>query len=252
VRHVARKRDGGTVKTRGRPFGSVNRNKNRIGDLQVINISREESERVVTTLDRQLRDEAGRIKLLPARAWLMLDPTELRVWCHHHAAYGIPTLELVAWLQKRIAGRKALEIGSGCNDLGYHLGIRQTDLGQQGDAAWQNHFSSIPQPPTRPRADVERISAAEAVAKYQPDVVIGSWITQLLKEGDDYGLPLGVDERPLINAVDTYIHIGHWRVHAKKRVLRLPHAELRPPGLLSRFVDDQGGNYIAIWEKGGK
>jgi hypothetical protein len=37
------------------------------------------------------------------------------------------TVELVAWLHDRIAGRKAIEIGAGMGDLGYHLGIPQTD-----------------------------------------------------------------------------------------------------------------------------
>jgi hypothetical protein len=205
----------------------------------------------VTRLDRLLLGEDGRIKLMPARHWKQYNADDLRIWCWSHAIYAIPTLELVDWLKASIGGRSAIEIGSGNNDLGYYLGIKQTDSCCQTLSEVKAYYAMLEQPATNPRPDVEQIEALGAVAKHKPQVVIGSWITQLWhpSDGDGTGSVLGVDEEALLKSgIETYIHVGHRRIHSHKRVLQQKHNEYNFPWHLGR-TKDQAGNYICVWEQ---
>jgi len=64
-----------------------------------------------------LLDENSLLKLLSAEAYDAISPSALCLWCNRYARYGLPTIELVEWLQKRIAGRNAIEIGSGTGKI---------------------------------------------------------------------------------------------------------------------------------------
>ena len=220
--------------------------------MQTMSVDKREGERLAKALDYRVRNKDGRIKLLPAAEWLALDHTALRVWCHFRAVYAIPTLELVDWLKQTIGDRHALEIGAGNNDLGFYLGIKQTDSYMQTDPVHGKFYQMTGQTPTRPGVDVEKLNAAQAIAAYRPQVVVGSWITQLWMPGEAQGSEAGVDEEALINQVDTYIHIGHDAIHGEKRVLSRPHWDFRPNWLVSRMVYQQEGNFIATWERTGR
>lgn len=204
-------------------------------------------------LDRHLLDDDGRIKLLPAQTWRDV-PHELLIrWCYDKGVYGIPTLELVEWLRRKIRDRSAIEIGAGIGDLGFHLGIPQTDSFVQSDGKWDKFYSMIGQSPTKPRADVVRMCAREAVAHYKPDVVIGSWITRRFVPGVDIpqvtlAFPDGVDEEALYDSVDSYIVIGNEAIHGCKTLLERPHQVLHPTWLVSRSAQPTR-NCIYLWQK---
>lgn len=172
-------------------------------------------------LDKHLIDPlTGRIKLLPASLYEEIPWSHLRVWCHKTARYNIPTKELVEFLGHEIRGRTAIEICSGNGDLGFHLGIRETDAHHQQDHPLAKLLlTAYKQPATKPKG--EKIEALKAVKKYGPQVVVAAWATQF---GHTPGVSssLGVKELKLIPMVESYIHVGNETIHGAKLALRLP------------------------------
>lgn len=204
-------------------------------------------------LDPLLLDEEHRLRaLLPAAEFLKIEPLHLKLWCHRHARYGLPTAELVDWLHHRIAGRSAIEIGAGNGDLGYLAGIHSTDsFVQQGEAL--PFYLASGQAPTAPGKDVEQLDALDAIATHRPQVVVAAWFTRKFEIGKDQegvaqASVYGAREEKIFERVQTYIHIGHITQHSRKTLLRKRHEEVRFPGLLSRHFEHDG-NVIYIWDK---
>lgn len=191
----------------------------------------------------------GRMRLRSAAELRALGPM-LDSWCVVRARYALVTTELVAWLRDKIAGRSALEIGAGQGDLGFRLGIRQTDLGAQSQAFVASGMAALGQAPTAPPGDIERLEAEEAVRKYSPDVVVAAWITQKFHDVDPDADAVirgyGVEEARILGVVDAYIHVGNDGPHAGKRILGFRHHTYRPAWLVSRAVD-QSKNVIRVW-----
>lgn len=200
-----------------------------------------------------LLDARGRMGALwCALEFACINPADLKLWCHKRARYVLPTLELVTFIRGVINGRDALEIGSGNGDLGYMLGIRETDsyIQQKRSDLW----ARMGQVPTNPPAEVVMCDAMRAVYAYRPQVVVGSWITRKFETGIDVeGVDLqasafGVREEELLERVETYIHVGNEAIHGKKTLLRKPHETVRVPGHLSRHAD-QNLNVVYIWNR---
>ena len=191
-----------------------------------------------------LLDADGRLKLLPAAAYDGLSRDALRVWCHNYARYGLPTVELVAWLRERLVGRTAIEIGSGSGDLAYHLGIPATDNRMQEWPEIKFHYTMTGQPVIQYPDFVEKIDAVDAVAKYQPDVVIASWVTQWIDPNlpppETGGNAWGVKEDEILATGCEYILIGNQKVHGDKKIMAEPHEEFAFSFLRSR------ANYPAL------
>ncbi len=205
-------------------------------------------------LDSLFLDGKGRLKLLPAGDYLPIDPVELKLWCHRRAIYGLPTVELVDWLRSQIGGRSALEIGAGNARLGVHLGITTTDSYIQERPEVALYYKALNQVTTHPDPSVVRsLSADQAVAHYRPQVLIASWFTRLFEDGKDtQGIAqasiYGAREESLLDAVETYIHIGNEAQHSQKTLLSRPHQKLKFPWLLSRALDPST-NVIYVWNK---
>ena len=203
-------------------------------------------ERLLATLP-EMTHANGALLLRPAAFYDQLDRDALRLWCHVNARYGLPTLETVGWLQMKIAGREAIEIGSGHGDLAWHLGVRATDSKVQlmlGAA-----YALLGQPTIDYPKWVEHIPAAEAIAKYQPEVVVGSWVSQRVYETDPIDTPgfaYGVEEREIVQSGVTYIVVGNEAIHGKKRILEYPHSVYELPFLRSRASQPQLDR-IWIW-----
>jgi hypothetical protein len=203
----------------------------------------------VKYLDDLLLDKAtGRIRLLPASVYKNIDPVHLPVWGVLKARYSFPTVELVDWLRETIRSRRALEIGSGNGDLAYHLGIRPTDNYCQQFPDVELYFRLIGQVPTRPTGDVEKIDALSAIKKYNPEVVVGSYITEQWKGGTS-GNMYGPKESDILNFAD-YIHIGNESTHANKTLITLPHQSFHFDWLFTKSFD-ASKNVIWIWNKRG-
>jgi len=171
---------------------------------------------------------------------------DIALWCYRNGVYCLPTTELIDWLKERIEGKVAVEIGSGNGAIGRALGIRMTDKKTMAIPEIASYYKALGQPVTKYPEDVETIDAIGAIKKYRPDVVIGAWITQLWKKGEDQGSVYGVDDELLIRSVKEYIHIGNSTIHGKKRAYKIPHVNHSLPFLYSRSMAADK-NHITIW-----
>jgi hypothetical protein len=149
----------------------------------------------------------------------------------------LPTVELCQWLKEKIAGRPAIEIGAGHGAVGKYLGIPCTDSKLQDDAIIRMTYQMMGQPVVKYPKHVIKMEALEAIDHYKPEVVIATWVTQLHKDDSDIGNSnmYGIDEDNIVGKV-KYIHIGHRKVHGKKRILELDHEEFVFPWLYSRSL----------------
>jgi hypothetical protein len=207
----------------------------------------------VKYLDSQLLDSnTGRIKLLPASVYKGIDPIHLMAWGTWQARYSFPTIELIEWVKAKIGDRKAIEVGAGNGDLGYYLGIPQTDSYCQLIPWVQLYYRMNGQVPTNPLPDVQKLDAIEAIDKYKPQVVVGSFITQ--KAYDDSpndgksGNCYGPEEENILSRADCYIHIGNDSPHGNKRIKKHPHEVLRFDWLVTKCMDP-AKNAIYVWGK---
>jgi len=196
--------------------------------------------------------EDGILHLHPAAFYDKIDRNSLKVWCHHNGRYGLPTVELIAYLRQGIGRRRAIEIGAGHGDLAYHLGIPATDNWCQTFPEVKMYYELTGQPVIKYPDRVEKLDAKAAITKYQPEVVIGSWVTQWCDPNDPSqigkGNMYGIDEEGIVAAGISYIVIGNIAVHGDKRILKLPHEELSFPFLKSR-ASKPGLNRIWIWSR---
>lgn len=202
-------------------------------------------------LDAALLDSRGRMRLLPASEFARAPHDHLLLWALKRSRYGLPTAELVTWLRTVIGDRRALEVGAGMGDLGFHLGIPMTDSAMQTEPGMAAYYRALGQEPIAPPDDVLRFEALEAVKHFLPRVVIASWLTQLFQPGDEREPKIGssvygADEIAIIDRAETYIHIGNLGPHKDKRVFRLPHRVYRLPFLFSRGFDREQ-NRVWIW-----
>ena len=182
----------------------------------------------------------GQIKLLPASVYDSFSRQGLHLWCHHHARYGLPTTELVAWLHEKIAGRRAIEIGSGAGDLAFHLGIPATDNRMQEWPEVAVWYRLMGQPVIRYADFVQGLDALSAIATHQPEVVVASWVTEWIDPNKPVtrrgGNIHGVKEDEIVASGRTYILIGNIKVHGAKKIMAQPHQEHALPFLRSRTI----------------
>jgi len=217
--------------------------------MYLASITKAEIADVLIRLDSALLDPAtNRIKLLPVSVYSGIDRTELRIWCHYRARYLIPTIELINWLSDRIDGRRAIEIGAGNGDLGYHLGILAIDNGCQQYANVKLSYLLSGQVPTNPPADMKRIDAIQAIHDYRPEVAIGAWITDKFVDGSTEGNIYSPNGYQIIQNVE-YIRIGTEKIHGRSKILEFPHETVKPLGLISRTITNPPDDVIHIWKK---
>jgi hypothetical protein len=201
----------------------------------------------VRFLDEQLLLPDGAPRVLPARMFAEIPWVQLRIWLHKQALYGVVTKELVKYLMTLIGDRTAIEIGSGTGVLGKALGIPITDsrVQERPDVAFLYKLQG--QPTIRYGASVEKLEALEAVEKYRPQVVVGSWLTQF-SDGSRMGSMYGVDEEALLEQVELYIMFGSIRNHGAKAICGRPHQVIQEPWMWSRAEDSA----LFVWEGGMK
>lgn len=204
----------------------------------------------VRDISAQLLDSRGRIAVTSASLLGKTTAQERMLFGVRHGLYSFPTDELCDFLRSRIDGRSAIEIGAGHGALAKTLSIPATDNRQQEEEGLKAYYRQLGQQ-TVPYGDhVEKLDAASAVAKYQPNVVIACWVTHRFDANrpEIGGSVTGVDEEALVAACDEYIFIGNERVHASKPILKLRHEKLTPPWLYSRAVNGSP-DFIALWRR---
>lgn len=189
----------------------------------------------------------GKLMLRSYTYYEKISRPNLQYFCHKHARYGIPTVELINYIQSLIDGRSAIEIGAGNGDLGYHLRIPMTDSKIQDEPEVREYYKSVDQPTIDYPKDVEKLEALEAIQKYKPQVVVGSWLTTFSPCVVDYNSsPYGIEEDQILNLVETYILIANLNVHGDKPILKEPHEEVVAPWIMSRSMNSEN-NRLFIW-----
>lgn len=181
--------------------------------------------------------------------------------------YTFPTLELCEWLESQIDDNpeyephSAIEICAGTGWIGRQLRIPITDIKNMENPEVQKIMFDSMSIPTIYANDVETLEASEAVNKYKPDIVIGSYVTskQLVDKIDKrkamtlgvklpYGgvleqnlmdlarkeVKVGADVRGICRKVYKVILVCNMRTHKNESYISLPHQTLSFPWLVTR------------------
>lgn len=197
-----------------------------------------------------LLDGNARLRVVPARILEETTVDERLLFGVRQGLYSFPTDELCAFLAARIAGRSAIEVGAGHGVLAAALGIAATDNRQQEEPAIRAYYDFLGQPVVPYGDHVEKLDAAEAVAKHRPQVVIACWVTHIYNPArpEAGGNASGVNEAEIIAACDEYIFVGNEHVHRAKPIWALSHEKITPPWLYSR-AGNGSRDFIAIWRR---
>lgn len=194
--------------------------------------------------------------------------------------YTFPTLELCEWLSSQIDDNpeyephSAIEICGGTGWIGRQLGIPSTDIKNMENPLVQDVMLEQASMPTIYADDVENLEASDAVKKYQPDIVIGSYVTskQLVDKIDRkramtigvympslHGVieqnlmdiarkevRVGVDVKGICRKVYKVILVCNMRTHRNESYVSLPHQSLSFPWLVTR--GDKSQARILVFE----
>jgi hypothetical protein len=194
----------------------------------------------------------GLLCLMPSAYYDNMSREGVRLWCHQHARYGLPTIELIDWLKQEIGSRLAIEIGAGSGDLCSRLNIKGTDNYCQTFPDVLTAYTIMGQPVIKYPDFVERLSSDEAIKAYQPDVVVASWVTEWIDPTKPLprtgGNIYGVHEDKIVDAGITYILIGNKSVHGEKKIMKQHHVEISAPYLRSRSAHPELDR-IWIWNR---
>ena len=195
-----------------------------------------------------LLDAQGRLKVMPSAFYASTTRQERALFGVRHAHYGLPTTELVAWLDELIAGRRAIEIGAGSGVLSGALGIVGTDNRMQEWPQVRAHYERLRQPVIRYGARVRELDAAGALRALRPQVVVASWVTHRYDPSRHAagGNAHGVLEEAVIEGCETYVFIGNSHVHRDKPIWRLPHTRIEPAWVFSR-AHNGSPDFVAVW-----
>ncbi len=199
-------------------------------------------------IDSIFFDTIGNFKVNSAEEINAIDPEKLAYYCNREAIYGIPSTELIQFLKEEIGDKKAIEIGAGHGYLGQALGIIQTDSYLQFRPDIAARYKMLRQPIINYPERVRKFDALEAIRRFKPQIVIGSWITHKGTPANPKSSTWGVDEEKLLKMVDKYIVIGHTDQHDAKFILKYPHRIIQENWICSRSLNREG-NIIYIWDK---
>ena len=176
---------------------------------------------------------------------------DLSLWCLNNAYYQLPSVELIDFLKSEIAGKTAIEIGAGNGCIGRNLGITITDNCLQNRPDIHLYYKSLGQNTITYPTDIVKMKAEDAIRKYNPEVVVGCWITEKVKGGVTIGAIEGPDEDFIMShpSVKKYIMVGNWRTHSNKALLsRHNYRIVKADWLYSRSLY-KSDNCILIFEK---
>lgn len=193
--------------------------------------------------------------------------------------YTFPTLELCNWINSQIDDNpelephSAIEICAGTGWIGRTIGIPITDVKNMENPQVQHIMTQRFSVPTIYADDVEQLEASEAVDKYSPDIVIGSFVTsrQLVDKIDKkkamtvkvklpYGgvmeqnlmdlvrkeVQVGVDIRKIVKQVYKVILVVNNRTHMHEDYFNIPHQSFSFPWLVTR--GDASQSRILVFE----
>lgn len=200
----------------------------------------------------EVLDANGRFQILPASFWMTISRNERLLFGLNTGIYSFPTVELVERLREIIGGRSAIEIGSGNGVLAEALGIPATDSFQQAEEKYRQIYAENDQATVPYGANVEKLTAYDAVRKYAPQVVLACWVTHKLDKDAPWrkGNEVGVDEQDILDHCEEYVFVGNSSnptMHSMKPIWRGQVSVEYPPYVFSRSKDGSR-NFIATWK----
>lgn len=175
----------------------------------------------------------------------------LSQWCLENAYYQVPSQELIDFLAQEIYGKTAIEIGAGNGCIGRNLGITITDSCLQQRPDMREYYHAMGQPTINYPKDIVKMRAEDAIKKYNPQVVVGCWITEKIRGGITIGAIEGPDEDFIMSypSVQKYIMVGNMKTHGNKALLRkYNHRLIQAEWLYTRSLQKQE-NCIMIFDK---
>lgn len=196
----------------------------------------------------KIRNEAikdGKLQVMPFSFYKQFTENEIKFFMHQEGIYVLPTSELVDWLRDNMVG-KAIEIGAGHGAIARALNIPITDSRMQELPEIKLAYLAGGQPVIKYADDIEKLNAEQAIKKYNPDTVIGCFITH--KWNGVNGNAYGVDLLKLIKSVNKYIHVGNLITHKDYNIYKFLSDEHYFDWLITRSVN-QKDNRIFVWEK---
>lgn len=164
-----------------------------------------------------------------------------------YGLYTFPTIEVIKFLQNIVQDQVAIEIGAGTGWIGRSLGIPITDSKLQAREEIQTMYQSIQQPVIQYPEDVEELDAEAALAKYHPEVVIGSYVTHKWRQGMKTGNMYGVNFSKVLNNCRYLVLLGNLNTHYENPIMKLAHKTVKLEGLISRGDTSQARAFI--WER---
>lgn len=166
----------------------------------------------------------GELQVLSAADLQKIEYVDLKLWCHKNGIYGLPSKELIDIIKSHLVENKSIEVGGGCGVFGRALGIPSTDSMIQSNPAMRAYYTALGQPIVDYGKNVIGLEASDAIAKYEPEVVFGSWVTQY---ADPYqpapeggGSVYGLRESEFLNKIKKYIVYGNAAIHGQKEIFK--------------------------------
>lgn len=213
----------------------------------------------VTELESILLDDNGNLKPAPAASLINVDKNELRVFCHKHGIYSVPSIELISVLDDLILDKdKAIEIGAGNGVYGRALGIKMFDNYMQSIKNAKKFrgviesYAITGQPLVQYGDDVIEMDGNEAIRLNKPETLVMAWVTHKYKPSDPTrgGNMFGVDMEALMRRkhLKRIILIGNKHVHANSPLMNYPHREKALPEILFSRATHDYLDRVFIWE----
>ena len=203
-----------------------------------------------TAVRKEVLDEDGHIRELPASEWQQFPWDDVRLFMHEYPVYVLPTTELLDVLEDLTADyRKVIEIGAGTGSIGRLLGIKMTDsYMQQDNKVAKMVYELTRQPAIKYPRDVIKADALTAYRRFKPDCILGCYVTHKYREDIGTGNMFGVDFERLLPLVKRLILVGNKFTHAANPIMAIDHTEIDLKGGLITRSSERSLDRIFVWD----
>lgn len=208
---------------------------------------------LMTEVMKMITDENGLVKPVPYDSVKDVGKGNLNIIMQTMGLYTFPTAEVVEFLRGEIDdgdpdyAPDAIEICAGTGWIGRNLDIPITDSHlQEREDIMKAYISNNCMPIKYPK-DVEKMDAITAIKHYEPEFVIGSYVTRKWGIGSKkVGSIYGVDTSWVVNNCHKFFLIGNENVHGGDPIMKRKHETYAPEWLITRGNTEKAR--IWVWE----